>query len=302
MVDKSVNPTPSGKPPAAKSGNHRQPLPPPPQRRVANPAKPPSFDTSVEKLVVTALEKKASDIHIRVGHKPRIRIRGEMIEMSQEMLTTSDIFDQYLQEIISESQRKKFRQEKELDTAIFYPNVVRCRVNCFDSLSGGAMVLRLISLDIPSIDNLRLPQVIKKIVQAPQGLILITGPTGSGKSTTMAAAIDHLNNNFHKHIVTIEDPIEFVHTSKKCLISQREVGLHTLEFHQALRAVLREDPDVILVGEMRDRTTINTALQAAQTGHLVMGTLHTRNAIDSVNRLVNLYPPRRATCHPHSIG
>ncbi len=291
MVDKSVSPTPSGKSQTAKSANHRQPPPPPHQRRVASQAKPPTFDTSVEKLVVTALEKKASDIHIRVGHKPRIRIRGEMVEMSQEMLTTTEIFDQYLREIIPASQRKKFREEKELDTAIFYPDLVRCRVNCFDSLSGGAMVLRLISLDIPSIDSLRLPQVIKKIVQAPQGLILITGPTGSGKSTTMAAAIDYLNQNFYKHVVTIEDPIEFVHSSQKCLISQREVGLHTLEFHQALRAVLREDPDVILVGEMRDRTTINTALQAAQTGHLVMGTLHTRNAIDSVNRLVNLYPP-----------
>ncbi|WP_159789932.1 type IV pilus twitching motility protein PilT [Sodalinema gerasimenkoae] len=291
MVDQSVNPAPSSKSSTAKSANHRQAPPPPPQRRVASQAKPPTFDTSVEQLVVTAIEKKASDIHIRVGHKPRIRIRGEMVELSQELLTTSEIFDQYLREIIPAAQRKKFREEKELDTAIFYPDLVRCRVNCFDSLSGGAMVLRLISLDIPSIDNLRLPQVIKKIVQAPQGLILITGPTGSGKSTTMAAAIDHLNRNFHKHIVTIEDPIEFVHTSQKCLISQREVGLHTLEFHQALRAVLREDPDVILVGEMRDRITINTALQAAQTGHLVMGTLHTRNAIDSVNRLVNLYPP-----------
>lgn len=275
----------------AKSSSHRQPPPPPPQRRVASQAKPPTFETSIEKLVVTALDKKASDIHIRVAHKPRVRIRGEMVELSQEMLTTAEIFDQYLREIIPAAQRKQFRAEKELDTAIFYPNLVRCRVNCFDSLSGGAMVLRLISLEIPSIDSLRLPQVIKKIVQAPQGLVLITGPTGSGKSTTMAAAIQHLNQNFAKHIVTIEDPIEFVHNSQKSLISQREVGLHTHEFHQALRAVLREDPDVILIGEMRDRITINTALQAAQTGHLVMGTLHTRNAIDSVNRLVNLYPP-----------
>jgi twitching motility protein PilT len=162
-------------------------------------------------------------------------------------------------------------------------------VNCFDSLTGGAMVLRLIHLQIPSIDELGLPQVLKNIIASPQGLILITGPTGSGKSSTLAAMIRHLNETAKKHIVTIEDPIEFVHPSKMCLISQREVGLHTLEFNNALRAVLREDPDVILIGEMRDRTTVNTALQASQTGHLVLGTLHTRNALNSVNRLLNLF-------------
>jgi twitching motility protein PilT len=242
-------------------------------------------------LVRHALDKNTSDIHIRVGYKPRFRIRGKVVEMEEEIETTEAIFEQYLYEILTPSQRKQFAQEKELDTAIFYPNLVRCRVNCFDTLSGGAMVLRLISLDIPTIDRMGLPQVLKKIIEASQGLVLITGPTGSGKSTTMAAAIAHLNATTHKHIVTIEDPIEFVHESQNSLISQREVGLHTLEFHHALRAVLREDPDVILIGEMRDRITINTALQAAQTGHLVLGTLHTRNAIDSVNRLLNMYPP-----------
>lgn len=253
--------------------------------KIANP------NTSIEKLVRHAFDRNASDIHIRAGYKPRIRIRGKIIEVEEEVQTTEGIFEQYLQEILTPSQRKHFARDKELDTAIFYPNLVRCRVNCFDTLSGGAMVLRLISLDIPTIDSLGLPQVLKKIIEASQGLVLITGPTGSGKSTTMAAAIAHLNAHAHKHIVTIEDPIEFVHESQKCLVSQREVGLHTLEFHHALRAVLREDPDVILIGEMRDRITINTALQAAQTGHLVLGTLHTRNAIDSVNRLLNMYPP-----------
>jgi len=146
-------------------------------------------------------------------------------------------------------------------------------------------------LNIPTIDSLRLPEVLKNIILRSQGLILVTGPTGSGKSTTVAAMIDHLNQMEQKHIVTIEDPIEFIHPSKKCLVSQREVGLHTHEFQQALRAVLREDPDVILIGEMRDRVTINTALQAAQTGHLVLGTLHTRSAINAINRLLNMYPP-----------
>ena len=200
-----------------------------------------------------------------------------------------EIFQAYLAEILTLEQRKQFAQTKELDAAIFYPGLVRCRINCFESLTGGAIVLRLIDLRIPSIDQLRLPPVLKKIVSKPQGLILVTGPTGSGKSTTLAAMIRHLNETVQKHIVSIEDPIEFVHPSQKCLISQREVGLHTFEFHQALRFVLREDPDVILIGEIRDRTTMNTVLQAAQTGHLVLGTLHTRTAIDVVNRLLNFY-------------
>ncbi|MCZ0899282.1 PilT/PilU family type 4a pilus ATPase, partial [Microcoleus sp. HI-ES] len=204
---------------------------------------------------------------------------------------TPEIFENYLAEILTPEQRKQFATTKELDSAIFYPGFVRCRLNCFDSLSGGAIVLRLISLEIPTIDSLRLPEVLKNIILRSQGLILVTGPTGSGKSTTVAAMIDHLNQMEQKHVVTIEDPIEFIHPSKKCLVSQREVGLHTHEFQQALRAVLREDPDVILIGEMRDRVTINTALQAAQTGHLVLGTLHTRSAINAINRLLNLYPP-----------
>ena len=245
--------------------------------------------TSIQQMVKQAYDANASDIHIRVGHIPRIRIRGKMVEAPEQPETTPGIFEHYLSEILTPKQRQQFEETKEMDTAIFYPGFVRCRVNCFDSLTGGAMVLRLITLDIPSIDELRLPQVFKKIIEHPQGLILVTGPTGSGKSTTMAAMIRHLNENASKHIVTIEDPIEYVHPSLKCLVSQREVGLHTLQFHNALRAVLREDPDVILIGEMRDPITVNTALQAAQTGHLVLGTLHTRNAINSINRLLNLF-------------
>lgn len=240
-------------------------------------------------MVKDAFVKKASDIHIRVGHTTRYRIQGEMVRIKDQVKVTPEIFEQYLSEILAPHQRQQFAEMKELDTAIFYPGIVRCRVNCFESLTGGAMVLRLINLKIPSIDELRLPEVLKNIISYPHGLILVTGPTGSGKSTTLAAMLRYLNENARKHIVTIEDPIEFVHASRQCLISQREVGLHTLEFHHALRAVLREDPDVILIGEMRDRTTVNTALQASQTGHLVLGTLHTRNAINSVNRLLNLY-------------
>lgn len=267
------------------------PLPPPPIPPQMQPGRPPEVNsaTSIKQMVKDAYAQKASDIHIRVGQVPRYRIRGQMVEAEGQLKVTPEIFEQNLAEILTPAQRKQFAENKELDTAIFYPGFVRCRVNCFESLMGGAMVLRLISLEIPSLDSLGLPQVLKDIVSKPQGLILVTGPTGSGKSTTLAAMIRHLNETTNKHIVTIEDPIEFVHPSQKCLVSQREVGLHTNEFHAALRSVLREDPDVILIGEMRDRITVNTALQAAQTGHLVLGTLHTRNAINAVNRLLNLY-------------
>lgn len=278
--------THSAQSPSPQNLPQRQTAPPPSKQRQSPSASP---SNSIKDMVKDAFLKKASDIHIRVGHTTRYRIQGEMARIKDQIKVTPELFEQYLKEILTPHQRQQFAEMKELDTAIFYPGVVRCRVNCFDSLTGGAMVLRLIGLKIPSIDELRLPEVLKKIISNPQGLILVTGPTGSGKSTTLAAMLRYLNENARKHVVTIEDPIEFVHASRQCLISQREVGLHTLEFHHALRAVLREDPDVILIGEMRDRTTVNTALQAAQTGHLVLGTLHTRNAINSVNRLLNLY-------------
>ena len=267
------------------------PPPPPPHRQVATHPPEAGHIASIKQMVKEAHALDASDIHIRVGQVPRFRIRGEMMVPKGHAKVTPEIFEAYLAEILSPAQKKQFAEAKEMDTAIFYPGFLRCRVNCFDSLTGGAIVLRLISLNVPSIEDLRLPLVLKNIVTKTQGLVLVTGPTGCGKSTTIAAMIRHLNETVNKHIVTIEDPIEYVHPSQKCLVSQREVGLHTHEFFQALRAVLREDPDVILIGEMRDRITINTALQAAQTGHLVLGTLHTRNAIDAVNRLLNLYNP-----------
>lgn len=268
------------------------PVPPPPHHGSVGTHPPQGTHvTSVKQMVKEAHALEASDIHIRVGHVPRFRIRGEMTVAKSHSKITPEIFEAYLAEILSPTQRKQFAEAKELDTAIFYPGFLRCRVNCFETLTGGAIVLRLISLDVPSIDSLKLPQVFKEIVSKHQGLVLVTGPTGCGKSTTIAAMIRYLNETFNKHIVTIEDPIEYVYTSQNCLISQREVGLHTHEFALALRAVLREDPDVILIGEMRDRVTVNTALQAAQTGHLVLGTLHTRNAINAISRLLNLYNP-----------
>lgn len=265
------------------------PVPPPPPAPTPTATVKPR--STIEQMVRDAFARQASDIHIRVGEVPRLRIQGQMVPLRDQVKVTPQLFEQYLAEILTPHQRQLFAANKELDTAIFYPGLVRCRVNCFDSLTGGAIVLRLISLEVPSIDGLGLPEVLKYLSGYSQGLVLVTGPTGSGKSTTLAAMIRHMNEMSTRHIVTIEDPIEYVHTSQKCLISQREVGLHTLEFQSALRSVLREDPDVILIGEMRDRITVDTALKAAQTGHLVLGTLHTRNAINALNRLLNIYNP-----------
>ena len=266
------------------------PVPPPPAASATI-----KQTASIEQMVRDAHARQASDIHIRVGEPPRFRIQGQMMLLRDQVKVTPQLFEQYLSEVLNPHQRELFVQTKELDTAIFYPGLVRCRVNCFESLTGGAIVLRLISLDVPSIDGLGLPEVLKYLSTQSQGLILVTGPTGSGKSTTLAAMLRHMNETTSRHIVTIEDPIEYVHASQKCLISQREVGLHTLEFQNGLRAVLREDPDVILIGEMRDRVTVDTALKAAQTGHLVLGTLHTRSAINTLNRLLNIYNPDEQT-------
>jgi len=275
---------------APRPQDHSSAVPPPPPAPAAAPmrAKPSS---TIEQMVRDAHSRQASDIHIRVGELPRFRIRGQMVQPRDQVKVTPDLYQHYLDEILTPRQQEEFERTKELDTAIYYPGLVRCRVNAFDSLTGGAIVLRLISLEVPSIDGLGLPEVLKYLSLQSQGLILVTGPTGSGKSTTLAAMIRHMNEIATRHIVTIEDPIEYVHSSHKCLISQREVGLHTLEFEKALRSVLREDPDVILIGEMRDRVTVDTALKAAQTGHLVLGTLHTRSAIGALNRLLNIYSP-----------
>ena len=216
-----------------------------------------------------------------------MRDRGEML--TTEYPTTDDkTFMSWLREILSEDEIQRFKKELEFDGAAQY-DFTRVRINVFDSLLGPAMVLRLIPLEILTLEQLRLPMVFQTISDAPKGLVLITGPTGSGKSTTMAAMVDYINKTHSKHIISIEDPIEFVHHSQRCLIRQREVGINTREFDRALKSSLREDPDIILVGEMRDRETVNTALKAAQTGHLVMGTLHTNSAIKTLERILTLY-------------
>ncbi|GAB4305445.1 MAG: type IV pilus twitching motility protein PilT [Geminocystis sp.] len=243
---------------------------------------------SLQELVKLAFDNGYSDVHLGVGELPRMRDRGQMVILEQYPEIDLNTFMSWLREIMREEEIQRFKKELEFDGATQY-DFARVRINVFDTLTGPALVLRLIPLKILSMEQLRLPPVFRDVCDVHKGLILITGPTGSGKSTTLAAMIDYINNEFPKHIITIEDPVEFVHKSRKSLIKQREVGMNTLLFDNALKAALREDPDIILVGEMRDKSTVNTALKAAQTGHLVMGTLHTNSAIKTLERIFTLY-------------
>lgn len=245
---------------------------------------------TLEQLVREANDKGISDLHLGIGEVPRFREQGQII-ITQYSKTDEQTFFGWLREILTDEQIEQFKENLEYDGATQYEGVVRVRINIFVSLNGPAMVLRLIPLKILSMEQLNLPPVFRDLCHYHKGLILITGPTGSGKSTTMAAMVDYINKEMPKHIISIEDPVEFVHQSRKALIKQREVGIHTLKFDNALKAALREDPDIILIGEMRDRDTVNTCLKAAQTGHLVFGTLHTNSAVKTIERILNLYKP-----------
>ena len=238
-------------------------------------------------LIREAFDKGFSDIHVGVGETPRMRNRGEM-EVTNYPVTDEPTFMSWVREVLTDEEIRRFQDHLEFDGATQY-DFARVRINVFDTLTGPALVMRLIPLTILTLEQLRSPAVFKDICHYHKGLILVTGPTGSGKSTTMAAMVDYINKEMPKHIITIEDPIEFVHKSRKSLVKQREVGMHTRKFDNALKASLREDPDLILVGEMRDKETVNTALKAAQTGHLVMGTLHTNSAVKTIERILNLY-------------
>jgi twitching motility protein PilT len=260
-----------------------------------------SHAADLEELIREAQACRVSDIHLGVQERPRFRRRGQM-EYTAYPPTTDEVFFGWWQDVLTMEQIAEFKRTKELDTAIFYPGFARCRVNLFESLHGPSAVMRLIDLEIPTMEELKLPEALKSIAEQHKGLVLVTGPTGSGKSTTLAAMIRHLNENHSKHIISIEDPIEYVHTSIRSLIRQREVGMHTLEFENALRASLREDPDIILIGEMRDRITVDIALKAAQTGHLVFGTLHTNSAVSTIERLLNIYSPAEQEPMRHQIA
>ena len=256
-------------------------------RMPARIAEPSPGQPTLEHLIRQAFDKGFSDVHLGVGEAPRFRNRGEM-ELTDYSVTDKATFMSWLREVLTDEEIRRFQDTLEFDGATQY-DFARVRINIFDTIRGPGMVLRLIPLTILTLEQLRMPPVLKDVCHHHKGLILVTGPTGSGKSTTLAAMVDYINKEMPKHIITIEDPIEFVHQSRKALIRQREVGIHTLKFDNALKASLREDPDVILVGEMRDKETVNTALKAAQTGHLVMGTLHTNSAVKTLERILTLF-------------
>ena len=243
----------------------------------------------ISELLIFAVENKGSDLHISSGEPPVVRIHGEMRKVEVPPLDKDDVHNM-IYEILNDQQRKNFEEFLELDFSFSLGDYGRFRVNVFKQNRGDSAVFRTIPNKIPTFEELSLPKVFMDLAHLEKGLVLVTGPTGSGKSTTLAAIIDLINTEEKGHILTVEDPIEFVHTSKSCLVNQRELGPHTHSFANALRAALREDPDIILVGEMRDLETISLALTAAETGHLVFGTLHTSGAPKTVNRVIDVFP------------
>ena len=248
----------------------------------------------ISELLLFVHKEGASDLHISAGEQPMARIYGEMRRIEVPTLSKEELHVM-LYDILNDQQRKKFEEFHELDFSIELKGIARFRVNAFCQSRGEAVVFRVIPSKIMSLEELGLPKILREVCKNERGLVLVTGPTGSGKSTTLASMIDVLNNSLKGHIITIEDPIEFVHESKNCLINQRELGAHTLSFANALRSALREDPDIILVGEMRDLDTISLALTAAETGHLVFSTLHTSGAPKTVDRIIDVFPGEQQT-------
>ncbi|NLF83366.1 MAG: type IV pilus twitching motility protein PilT [Candidatus Gastranaerophilales bacterium] len=246
----------------------------------------------IERLLKLVYDKKASDIHISVGLPPVLRIDGKLIRVDQPPLTREEV-EKIIFEMLSNEQRRILEQNWELDCSYGIEGIGRFRVNVYKERGHYALAMRAISTEIPSFETLGLPDIVRELAEKPRGLILVTGPTGSGKSTTLASMIDYINSNRVEHILTIEDPIEFLHFSKRSVVHQREQGHDTRSFSNALRAALREDPDIILVGEMRDLETISLALTAAETGHLVFGTLHTSSASQTVDRIVDVFPAQQ---------
>ena len=241
-------------------------------------------------LLAFVVKSKASDLHLSPGLPPMIRVHGDVRRLNQPPLESKDVHAM-IYDIMNDGQRKSYEENLECDFSFSVPGLARFRVNALVENRGTGAVFRTIPSKVLSLRDLNAPKIFESIAESARGLVLVTGPTGSGKSTTLAAMVDHRNENEFGHILTIEDPIEFVHESKKCLVRQRELGPHTLSFANALRAALREDPDVILVGEMRDLETIRLALTAAETGHLVFGTLHTSSAAKTIDRIVDVFPP-----------
>lgn len=249
---------------------------------------------SINEILTEAITLKASDIHITVGVPVMIRLRGELCPLNDDVLTSS-IVTALVHEIIPQDHFESFQENYQLDFSHSIPGVSRFRVNAYYQRGQMALAIRPIPNKIPTFEELELPPILKAFMDKPRGLVLVTGPKGSGKSTTLAAMINYVNQNAHKHIITLEDPIEFQHKHNKCVINQREIGSDVKDFNSALRVALRQDPDIILVGEMRDLETIQIALTAAETGHLVIGTLHTSSAASTIERIIDVFPAEKQT-------
>lgn len=247
------------------------------------------MEFTIQDVLINAKKQGASDVHLNIGIPPVFRLNGKLVKSQFPVLEKEDV-QEIIYSILTESQKAIFEKEKQFDFAYEIPDVSRFRINVFYHRLGKAAAIRLIPTNIMSIEQLGLPEIISSFAQHNRGIVLVTGPTGSGKSTTLAALIDIINVNRYEHIISIEDPIEYIHKHKNCVISQREIGDHADSFASALRVALREDPDVILVGEMRDLETISMALRAAETGHLVFSTLHTNSAAETIERIINAFP------------
>lgn len=247
---------------------------------------------TLPQLLKALVDEKGSDLHLSTSSPPRFRINGNLVPLNIDSVTPA-ITKSLIYSVLTEKQKKAFEENLELDFAFSVKGVARFRANIFTQKTAVSAVFRVIAAEVPRLENLNLPKIITQLIRAPRGLFLVCGPTGSGKSTSLAAMINHINETKSSHILTIEDPVEYLHEHKKCLINQREVGTDTHSFSAALRSALREDPDVILVGEMRDATTISLAITASETGHLVFGTLHTNSCVGALNRILDSFPPHQ---------
>jgi twitching motility protein PilT len=246
---------------------------------------------NIRHILERALQSLASDLHIKAGTPPTIRVDGQLFALDEPEPTSQDI-DTIVEQILTPKQRKSFEQKNEIDFAFSIPGISRFRANFFRQRGTVAMAFRQIPFGVPSLEQLNLPLTMGELLNRPRGLVLVTGTVGTGKSTTLASMIDHVNNNEARNIITVEDPVEFLHRDNLSMISQREVGLDTASFHDGLKYILRQDPDVILIGEIRDAETMKVAIMAADTGHLVMSTLHTTDAAQTINRIISFFPPQ----------
>jgi twitching motility protein PilT len=246
---------------------------------------------NLRSLLEEMLSRDASDLHLTAGERPKLRVDGDIVDASVDQVMSPKDTLSLAYSVLTETQKKRFEQEDELDFSFGIQNLARFRGNVFKQRGCVSMVVRMIPFNVKTFEELKLPAITAKLAERPRGLVLVTGPTGSGKSTTLAAMIDKINRERRGHIITVEDPIEFIHKHQNCIVNQREVGTDTKSFSSALKYALREDPDVILIGEMRDLETISAALTIAETGHLALATLHTNSAPEAINRMIDVFPP-----------